>query len=192
MRTVPRFVALCLGLSIAVAGWRLGSAGADADAGFMIRPHVEVSDATREQLELVRWAVGRFEIAGLSVRSVRIEFHDDPSGCGQHLGSAKGDRVDVCTVLVNAMTRRALLHEMSHVWLNQHATAPIRSRFLDLRGLPSWNSSTDPWDQRGCEQAAEIMAWFLGERILTPQIPNDDAEGLAEAYQLLTGRSLPG
>jgi hypothetical protein len=172
-----------------VAGWWLGSAGAEEVA---VRPRVEVGSATPEQLDLVEWAVGRFEAAGLSPPSIEIEFHDDPDGCGDHLGYAQAGRVDVCTALINAMTRRALLHEMSHVWLDQHASPSTRSRFLRLRDLRSWNSSRDPWQLRGFEQGAEIIAWGLGERILTPQIPETDPARIAAAYELLTGRPFPG
>jgi hypothetical protein len=185
MRTVIRIAGLGLSIALTVAGWRLGSAG--ADAGVMIRPHVEVTHATREQLELVRWAVGRFEAAGLRAPSVRIAFHDEPDGCREHLGFARGDRVDVCTALVNAMTRRALLHEMGHVWLDQHSTPSIRAGFLALRRLPSWSSPSDPWQLRGFEQGAEIIAWALGERILTAQIPDNRPGALGVAFELLTG-----
>ena len=74
-------------------------------------------------------------------------------------------------MLVNAMSRRALLHEMSHIWLDQNLDAEAEGAFLELRDLPSWNASSEPWELRGYEQGAEIMAWALGERILTPLDP---------------------
>jgi len=60
-----------------------------------------------------------------------------------------------------------------------------------VRGLRAWNSSADPWGLRGYEQAAEILAWGLGERILTPTIPDNDPERIAASYELLTGTSIP-
>ena len=188
MRTVARFAGLGL-IAIVIPAWWLGSAG--ADNAVTIGRHVEVTNATRGQLELVAWAVGRFQAAGLTAPSVRIAFHEDPSCCGEHLGFARGDRVDVCTTLVNAMTRRTLLHEMGHVWLDQHTSPSTRSGFLALRGLSSWNSSTDPWELRGFEQGAEIVAWALGERILTAQIPDNGPSQLTRAFEMLVGRSLP-
>lgn len=189
MRTVTRLGWLGLSIAIAVAGWRLGSA--QADGGVRVRPQVEVTNATPEQVDLVAWAVGRFEAAGLVAPSVRIEFDDDPTGCGEHLGFARGERVDVCTVLINAMARRVLLHEMGHVWLEQNTTEGTREGFLELRGLPSWNASGDPWRLRGYEQGAEILSWALGERILSPQIPNARPAALGRAFRFLTGRVLP-
>ena len=35
------------------------------------------------------------------------------------------------------------------------------------------------------------MSWALGERILTAQIPHNDPEQLAPAFELLTGVELP-
>jgi hypothetical protein len=45
--------------------------------------------------------------------------------------------------------------------------------------------------ERGYEQGAEIMAWTLGTRILTAQIPCNDLGSIEEAYELLTGISTP-
>ena len=100
--------------------------------------------------------------------------------------------MDVCATLVNAMTRRALLHELSHVWLNQHASSWTRTTFVQVRELPSWNAHEDPWRLRGFEQAAETISWAIGERILSAQIPDNDPEQMADAYEVLTGQPLPG
>jgi hypothetical protein len=188
MRTVMRFGVLVLLIGAVLAGWWFRSAGAGTT--LRIRSSVEVSSAMQEQLELARWAVERFEAAGLEPPAVQIEFHDDPSGCGGHMGYAMAGRVDVCTVLVNEMARRNLLHEMAHVWIDQKVSRAVRERFLELRGLQTWNASSDPWDERGYEQGAEIMSWALGTRILTAQIPDNDPRSIAIAYELLTGTPL--
>jgi hypothetical protein len=156
-----------------------------------VRPSVSVQDADREQVRLVRWAVGRFEDAGLDVRDVEIHFHADASGCGGHLGYARDGRVDVCTILENEMARRNLLHEMGHTWIDQNVSRAKRDRFLKLRGLRTWNASTADWEYRGYEQGAEIMAWALGNRILTAQIPDNRPEQLGAGFELLTGVAPP-
>ena len=156
-----------------------------------VRPSVTVYEADREQVRLVRWAAGRFEGAGLEVPRVEVHFHRDSAGCGGHLGFARSGRVDVCTVLVNEMTRRNLLHEMGHIWIDQNVSPTVRERFFELRGLRACNASTDPWEQRGCEHGAEIVAWALGNRMVTAQIPDNDPGSLAEAYELLTGAPVP-
>lgn len=90
----------------------------DPAAAIAIGPGVVVAGAIPTQLEMGRWAVGRFETAGLEPPRVEIKFHGDRSGCNGHLGFARDGHVDVCTTLVNVTTRWVLLHEMSHIWLD--------------------------------------------------------------------------
>jgi len=187
MRTVSRFLAPSLLIAAILGGWLLRSEQATDTVA--IRPTIEVTGATPQQLSLARWAVGRFEMAGLEPPALEIAFHGDPSGCQGHMGWARSGRVDVCTVLANEMSRRNLLHEMSHIWLDQNLGIGTRNAFLQERGLSSWNSSRDPWELRGYEQGAEIMAWALGDRILSPQIPDNEPKRLAAAYELMTGKS---
>jgi hypothetical protein len=92
---------------------------------------------------------------------------------------------------VNAMARRVILHEMGHIWLDENLRPSIKERFLEMRGLRAWNAGSDPWGLRGYEQGAEMMAWALGERILTPQIPNNDPIDIANGFRLLTGIEPP-
>jgi hypothetical protein len=186
MRTVIRLQALGLLIAAVPGAWWLRSAG--ATAAVAIRSNVQVRGAMPEQLAMAQWAVNRFEAAGLEPPTVKIEFHGDPSGCGGRLGFARQGEVDVCNILVNTMSRRVLLHEMSHIWLDENVGASARAEFLELRELGSWNASGDPWELRGYEQGAEIIAWTIGERILTPWIPDNDPPQIASAYEVLTGK----
>jgi hypothetical protein len=122
---------------------------------------------------------------------VEIHFDLDRSGCGGHLGFAEDGRVDLCTVIVNETTRRILLHELGHVWLDEHVSAVTRARFLELRRISSWNDIRDPWDRRGYEQAAEVLSWGLGDRMLSPTVPDAGTEDLEAAFMLLTGVAMP-
>jgi len=184
MRAIGRVGASVLALLALTEGWSLAPSGA---AGVEIRPGVVVVSDDMAQQELARWAVARFERAGLDTPTVQIRFHADRSGCGGHLGYARDGRVEVCTVLVNEMARRNLLHEMGHVWIDQHVSRSVRNGFLERRGLQYWNVASDPWEDRGYEQGAEIMAWALGTRILTAQIPGNDPAQLEAGFELLTG-----
>jgi hypothetical protein len=189
MRRVVGIGASALLIATTLGAWWLRSAMATAT--IEIRRNVEVEGATPAQLAMARWAVGRFEAADLDPPAVEIGFHGDPSGCVGHPGFASQGVVDICTTLANLTTRWLLLHEMSHVWLDQNVDVHARTRFLRVRGLPSWNATRDPWQLRGYEQAAEIMAWLLGDRILTPEFTDDDPRQLDEAYELLTGKDPP-
>jgi hypothetical protein len=83
-----------------------------------------VVGGTPEQVEMARWAVGRFEVAGLALPPVEIRFHDDMDGCGGHLGFYRGGGVDVCGISTNLIARRNLLHEMAHACAEEN----VRSR----------------------------------------------------------------
>jgi hypothetical protein len=189
MRTLIRLGGSTILIAAVLFAWWLRSSV--SAAAIAIGPGVVVAGATPNQLEMGRWAVGRFESRGLEPPRVEIEFHGDRSGCNGHLGFARDGHVDVCTTLVNVMARYVLLHEVSHIWLDQNVNADMRNRFLELRELSSWNAPDDPWELRGCEQGAEIIAWGLGERILTAHIPDDHLDQIAAAYVFLTGDALP-
>jgi hypothetical protein len=188
MRTIGRLGASILALMALATGWSINVGEAP---GLQIRPGIVVFSGDPAQLELARWAVARFERAGLDSPTVEVHFHGDTSGCGGHLGYARDGRVDVCTILENEMARRNLLHEMGHVWIDQNVSRAERVRFLELRGLRTWNASTADWGYRGYEQGAEIVSWALGNRILWAQIPDNDPVRLSAGFELLTGIELP-
>ena len=188
MRAIGRFGGPVLALTAVIGAWSLAARQA---SGLGIRAGVVVFSEDPAQQRLAEWAVARFEGAGLDVPTVEIHFHGSSSGCGGHLGYAQLGRIDVCTVLVNEMARRNLLHEMGHVWIDQNVSPRVRERFLELRHLSTWNASTADWDERGYEQGAEIMAWALGTRILTAQILDNRPEQLGAGFELLTGVSPP-
>jgi len=189
MRTITR---LGLGIALVVAlvlGWRLGSA--QAAAAVPIRTEVLAYEADADQIQMTRWAANRFERAGLQVPEVEIHFHRDLSGCRGNLGYALAGRIDLCTDLVDTPARRAILHEMGHIWLDEHFPSSERVSFLRLRHVAAWNASGDQWNLRGYEQGAEVMAWALGERIMTPSIPDNGPEQLDTAFRFLTGHHAP-
>jgi hypothetical protein len=188
MRTIGRLGSSILALMALASGWSVTEGEASP---LEIRPGIVVFSADPAQQELARWAAARFDRAGLDPPTVEIRFHGDASGCGGHLGHAQDGGVDVCTVLVNEMARRNLLHEMGHIWIDQNVSRANRDRFLDFRGLGTWNSSTADWENRGYEQGAEIMAWALGDRILMAQIPENDPAKIGVAFAILTGVVVP-
>ena len=188
MGTIGRLGTSILALMALTSGPSTTEGGASP---LEIEPGIVVFSEGPAQQELARWAAARFDRAGLDPPSVEIRFHGDASGCGGHLGYAKDGGVDVCTVLVNEMARRNLLHEMAHLWIDQNVSQADRDRFLEFRGLRTWNASTADWAYRGYEQGAEIMAWALGDRILTAQIPDNDLVQLAAGFERLTGVRTP-
>lgn len=183
---ITRWIETVLVAAIALSG-SVTSRPSEASAprGIMI------TGGTAEQRELASWAITRFEAAGLELPPVMIRFNAGGNGCDGHLGYSRDDVVDVCSTLVNAMSRRIVLHELAHAWAAVNVTGAARERFLRLRGLDVWNDVAVPWNERGFEHAAEIVGWAIGERILTPTLPNVAPKQLAEAYRELTGDPLP-
>ena len=118
---------------------------------------------------------------------MEVHFHPDTSGCyGGHIGSELGGRVDVCVVLVSEIARETVLHEMGHAWIDQNVPQSVRDMFMELRGLHTWNGTGVPWDGKAYEHGAETIAWALGNRFLSPTIPNLEPWRLAAAFELLT------
>jgi hypothetical protein len=160
----------------------------------LVETETRITGGTPAQQAMARWAVGRFETAGLSLPALEIRFHGSRDGCDGRLGLYSDGTANLCGEHVNLMTRRTLLHEMAHGWAGSAVSADLRARFLRLRQLETWNDHDAAWEQRGNEHAAEIVGWALcdqGTGTRSPSIPHNDPEEIAEAYELLTDRPIP-
>ena len=149
---------------------------------------------TAAQQAMARWAVARFTAAELALPPLQIRFQADRSGCEGRLGYYRDRVASVCGTHTDRLARRLLLHEMAHGWVEANLSGEERARFLEVRGLRSWNDDSVEWGERGFEHAAEIMSWALhdqGTGIRTPSIPDNSPDQLADAYELLTGSPLP-
>ena len=159
-----------------------------------IDTETRITGGTPAQQGMARWAVGRFTAVEMDLPSLEIRFHEDRAGCGGRMGFYRDGTADVCGVHVNSMSRRTLLHEMAHAWVDANVSADLEARFLRLRQLETWNDHSVDWEERGTEHAAEIISWALdgqGTGTDRPSIPMNDPNHLADAYELLTGRPLP-
>jgi hypothetical protein len=157
-------------------------------------PGMAVIGGTSEQQAMGRWAIGRFAAADLTLPPLEIRFHADQRSCQGRLGYYLDGVADVCGTHTDLMAHRLMLHELAHGWAEANLTSDLRARFLELRGLRTWNDNGVDWNQRGFEHAAEIMSWALADQgtgILSPSLPNNSPRELADAYELLTGNPMP-
>ncbi|MGZ8625577.1 MAG: hypothetical protein ACXWXK_02730 [Actinomycetota bacterium] len=155
---------------------------------------VEVVAATAEQRSLAHWAVARFEDVGLVLPPIEIRFHGSREGCRGRLGRYSDGVAHLCWRYLDLMAARTVLHELAHGWVDANLGADDQRRFLELRGLTSWNDPDALWDERGFEHAAEIIAWGIGDQsggTLAPSVPRNEPAELAAAFEMLTGRPLP-
>ena len=137
---------------------------------------------------LLEWAVKRYRAAGLLLPAVRVAFHTDSDGCRGNVGYQVNGLIDLCVRLaMESGPERIVLHELAHAWCDEHLTDAARVRFMQSRRITSWNGSTADWRQRGYEQAAEIIAWGLGDGTLHPLIDGaNDPDALAAGFRILT------
>lgn len=158
---------------------------------------ISIVSGSANQIEDAQWALSRFHAAGIELPSLQIILHDTYEACGNREGVLRiaGERVEIHECERDrSKSRRSLLHELAHAW--DHVAGGIsqqrRARFLDARNLSSWDEDGLPWQERGEEQAAEIIAWGL---MLEPApIPTrvgdhgpQDESLLAAAFEILTG-----
>lgn len=150
---------------------------------------VRLHEPNPQREEMLDWALKQYRAARLQIPTIDVYFHGDSSGCGGYLGYTKNGRVDLCVRLaMERQPQRIVLHELAHAWAEVELDEETKARFMRLRDLPGWNITSDDWKVRGTEQAAEIIAWGLGEGTTSPMITGDlDPSALADGFLLLTG-----
>jgi hypothetical protein len=101
------------------------------------------------------------------------------------------NRIDLCTKESSEdYARKYALHEIAHAWAETNLDPGVMRRFIEARGLDAWNDKRFPWKERGTEQAAEIIAWGLGDGEIAPALGEPlESKALAGLYDLLTGRA---
>lgn len=179
-----------------------------ASAAQLAEPAVRLNDTnviedtyTIEEQEFVDFAFTRFALAGLELPDVPVTFPTEATACqgygGVYLPAQQAVRI--CRP-----SERTMIHELAHAWIETTISADDRQIFLDMRGLDQWVGG-DQWDQRGAEQAAEIITWAVMDRNMLlswidtnadgtstyswrlAKIPDSNHDQLAAAYQQLTG-----
>jgi hypothetical protein len=170
-------------------GWMIPSTAGAAES----EAEVVVRFDEPEEKDLVDWAVGRFEMAGLELPAVLIRFHEDKLACKGALGlyhPGDAPRVELCLdqkarAIAGKLTT---LHELAHAWAETNTDTRARVDFLDDRGLDSWLSLDLPPHEWGAEHAAEVISWALMDELVgIVRIYDAEPSRLADGYRILTG-----
>ena len=156
-----------------------------------------------EEQELVDFASSRFALVGIELPDVRIEFPDDEAACHGYGGVYVPSKT---TVRICRPSKRTMIHELAHSWVETTLNTNERNAFLEQRGLDTWAGGTE-WDERGAEHAAEVITWAAMDENMSVRwidtngdgstsyswrllkIPNSNPDQLAAAFRLLTGET---
>ena len=157
-----------------------------------------LGDPGPEERAMVEWALDRFELAGLELPDLRLEFKT--AGCrSRGLYNRNTQTIEICDG-----RKMTLLHELAHAW--DHFATFDRDGFLALRELefyfgPAGTAAAD----QGVEHIAEIVAWGLMDENTAvpgpaypsqpiaeyqprlPGLPNSGIDALREAFVYLAG-----
>ena len=198
MKSSATAVVLILGIigggSIGLGTMRANVAvqGETSTTASVDRARQERSRPDSEEQVLEEWALERFAMAGLALPSVQVTIHATKEPCGGNTGiSVRGGpvaHVELCPArdAPDVVAKRAILHELAHVWAATALTDDQKCAFSRQRGCAAW--AEGPWENRACEHAAEVIAWALMDRdLIVVMIPDHEPEKLAEAYRSLTG-----
>ena len=143
------------------------------------------------QLEMVDWALSRFDAAGLELPPLLIRFPDRDSPLCDGIQGRTFLSTDPIEVRMCWNSEFILLHELAHVWESANFPTDNHGRFNEMRhDVESWASPDDPWKTQGREHAANVIAWGLLEDPypISETYPNDIAS-MVEAFHFLTGVS---
>ena len=184
-RTISRRIATFLCLLVA-ASILVGQRPAPA------REPLVIHGANATQERAIDWSIRRYREAGLAgMPDLEVFLHRTHEECNGGIGLYHAGRIDLCTTESSEpYQRKFALHEMAHGWIETNVDRAVLDRFMDVRAIDAWNDRTaDDWKDRGTEQAAEIVAWGLGEGEIAALLPHPTADHeLAGLFELLTGR----
>ena len=148
---------------------------------------ISIIAETTEQEDTVRWALGRFEAAGLQLPTLTIYMHENRADCGGNNGSM-GDLPNGEYVIHSCGVDFTLLHELTHAWDMHQLDDETRAKFLELAKADVWRNP-DSWHLSGAEHAANVVAWgLMDERINQTRTRPYDHRSMLRGFRILTGQ----
>ena len=151
-------------------------------------PAVTVVGADADQLALLGRALDKFRDFGLELPDVEVRYSDDEADCNGHLGIFENSytpwRLSVCEQLPFVV-----YHELAHAWEAANVDDDTRKRYLEARGLATWNGQEAPHEERGVEDAARVIQFHV--MTSHPVLSSPIWQERLAAYELLVGRPSP-
>ena len=143
---------------------------------------VRVIADTAYRIEMAGVAIEKFAAAGWEIENTEIRWSEDEcdGAVGFHAEERGHHVVVMCTDA--AWT---LLHELGHVWSDLYLDGEGRDEWLERRGLDSWHEG--PYDERGTEQAAQVIAFGLHDTVHVPSMSNNSYSTLVDDFEWLFG-----
>ncbi len=171
-----------------------------SEAGSVIAVH----NGTPRLEQLVSSGLARFSAAGLTEPRFHSLTFEPSRECATRSGrliQEDGAREvflclyesDLCPgegkcVEPSLHVRSNVLHELGHAWIIDNVDGAAREQLLRVSGLEEWDSPDVPWEERGVEYAAEVLAWgLLEESAPMVRIGRPSCDELAMAFEILTG-----
>jgi hypothetical protein len=182
------WAAIVVGLSV---GIEPGSAAPGPEPSPAVHTIAGLSGQEREVLD---WALGLYEDAGLDLPGVRFLGHDAFDACRGGGGLFRDEdgqpTIHICGDHPRKFDESLFLHELAHAWDFANLDPSQRADFAELRGVTEWWGGGDhDWDELGAEHAAEIVVWALRDGPMAVYtIPDAGCDDLHAGYVALTGR----
>jgi hypothetical protein len=168
---------------------------------------IEVRNGTPTLVGLFQWGLGRFVESDLPLPRVDAVTFEPSRSCEGRSGRLLDDGTmrnlyvcmydsDVCIgasscVAPGSAAKVAVLHELAHAWILDNVEQDTVNGILTLSGRTAWDDPEVPWNERGVEYAADVIAWGLIDKTL-PMVRLGDppCTELAAAFTRLTGAPL--
>lgn len=154
-------------------------------------------DLSAEQLEMVEWALARFELGGLQLPAeIEVAFDPSKQQCGGHTGKCRPPngtaRAVVCEPVFDTAAsvldrRMTLLHELAHLW---HWSSGDGTTWPDHRRIVGgeYPGTGVAWEDRMNERVAVVIGWGLLDQLRRPVELDIACDELYSQFVQLTGR----
>lgn len=117
---------------------------------------------TRAQRDRMTSDIDRYGNLGLELPRLEITFAED---CRERFGAWGRMQSDIVPWRIEVCSTAVYSHELAHAWDRWILTDVDRNMYLEIRDLEAWQGSDIPWEDRGQEDLASLVARVVGQGI---------------------------